>query len=122
MHFHLILICIVLAFSSTSYAQHALGDGDLLDSSTSSLGRVNASKNLPTGVSNNEIRSNRILDGRGFNEGIGRGYTDTAGLQLLSDAANKGDSEYLDALNNSPWYWNNWNQQSAQYLLSNGLL
>ena len=116
MHFHIILIFLVLTFSSTAFAQNALGDGDLLDSSTSSLGRVNAQNNLPTGVRNNEIRQNRILDGRGFNEGIGRGYTDTTGLQLLSDAASKGESEYLDALYNSPWYWNNWNQQSAQFL------
>ena len=115
-YFHLILIFFVLTFSSTTVAQNALGDGDLLDSSTSSLGRVNAKNNLPTGVSNIEIRNNRVLDGRGFNEGIGRGYTDTVGLQLLSDAASKGESEYLDALYNSPWYWNNWNQQSAQFL------
>jgi len=115
-HFHLISILILFAFGSVAVAQNSLGDGDALDASTSLSGRVNTQKHLPTGVRNSELRLNRVLDGRGFNEGIGRGYTDTTGLQLLADAADKGSDEYLDALYNSPWYWNNWNQQSAQFL------
>lgn len=115
-HLHLISILLLLTCSSVVVAQNSLGDGDALDASTSLSGRVNSRNNLPTGVRNSELRLHRVLDGRGFNEGIGRGYTDTTGLRLLADAADKGSSEYLDALYNSPWYWNNWNQQSAQFL------
>ena len=65
---------------------------------------------------NTDLRSTGVLQGRGFNEGIGR--YGTAELQLINDAMASGDEKsYLDAINNSPWYWNNWDQQSTQFLI-----
>ena len=116
MKYNLLSLFLVLLCSAPAFSQTALGSGDALDSSTSTLGRVNQLQNLPTGVHNNQINRSSVLNGRGFNEGIGRGYTDTVGLQLLADAADEGGDAYEDALYNSPWYWNNWNQQSAQFL------
>ncbi len=118
MHNILIPAILVLLASATTFAQDALGDGNALDGSTSSLGRVNQKKLLPTGVLNNEINRSNVLNGRGLNEGIGRTASDAVGLQLLSDAANDGssDSSFMDNLYNTPWYWNNWYKQSAQFL------
>jgi len=116
MKYNLLSLILVLPCSAPAFSQTALGSGDALDSSTSSLGRVNQLQHLPTGVLNNQINRSSVLNGRGFNEGIGRGYSDTVGLQLLADATDDGGDAYENALYNSPWYWNNWNQQSAQFL------
>ena len=113
MHIHLVPILLVLITGSTSFAQDALGDGNALGGTSSPIGGIQQENNLPTGVRNSEIRKQNVLNGRDFNEGLGR---DAASLQLLADAESKGESEYMDVLNNSPWYWNNWNQQSAQFL------
>jgi hypothetical protein len=119
----LIPVTLVLLVHSTANAQDALGDGSALDGSTSSQGRVNQRKTLPTGVMNHEINRNGVLNGRGFNEGIGRTASDMVGLQLLSDAANEktSDNSFMDDLYNSPWYWNNWYKQSAQSLTEGDL-
>ena len=114
----LILIPLILVgfVGNVSVAQDALGRGDSLDHSLSTSGRINARKQMPVGTLNNELRGTGVMLGRDFNEGIGRNNDD--GLQLIRDAANLGDEDaYLDAINNSPWYWNNWDQQSAQFLL-----
>ena len=115
MHFNLYQVAIILLVVPPVAAQEALGRGDALDSSTSVLGKVNSPNTLPSGVRNNEIRGSNVMYGRGFNEGIGR--SSNSEMWLIQDAANSGEEEYLDALNNSPWYWNNWNQQSAQFLI-----
>ena len=39
-----------------------------------------------------------------------------AHIQLISDAADTDADLLADTLENSPWYWNNWNNQSAQFL------
>ena len=112
----LIPFILVVFVCCTADAQDSLGRGDSLDNSLSTSGRINPAKQLPVGTLNNELRGTGVLQGRGFNEGIGRGGD--AGLQLLRDAANLDDEDaHLDAINNSPWYWNNWDQQSAQFLL-----
>ena len=116
MHHNLFTFLVVVVLSTPAIAQNSLGDGNALDSNPAPLGNVNPQRYLPSGVSNSEIRKNNVLHGRDFNEGIGRDYGNTVGMQLLSDAANAGDSEYINALYNSPWYWNNWDQQSAQFL------
>ena len=116
MHYILIPVLVIALCGSPTYAQNALGDGTSLDGSTSSLGRINQSNFLPVGVRNSEIRRSNVLQGRDFNQDIGRGANDNAQLQLLADAASKGGTAYQDALNNSPWYWNNWSSQSAQFL------
>ncbi len=116
MYLNRILSLIIVFQCAPAFAQNSLGDGTALDASTSPYGKINQNKNLPSGVRNGEIRTNNVLRGRNFNDGIGRTRGDAAGLQLLSDAANEGGSEYIDALNNSPWYWNNWDSQSAQFL------
>ncbi len=112
-HHNFILPFFVLLLSSTASAQDALGSGNALDANTFSGGTTNSVKELPAGVRNSEIRNQNVLNGRGFNEGIGR---DSASLRLLADAEGEGSAEYQDVLNNSPWYWNNWNQESAQFL------
>lgn len=117
MHHNLILAFIIVFFGAPAFSQNSLGDGNALDSSTSLLGRVNELGNLPMGVRNIELRQINVLQGRNFNEGIGRDYENTVGMQLLADAAQAGGEDYLDALYNSPWYWNNWDQQSARFLL-----
>ncbi len=117
MHRILISVLLITFCNASALAQEALGDGRALDQSTSSLGRINQQENLPVGVRNNDIRRTGVLRGRDFNEGIGRGYGDTSGTQLLADAANDdNEKDYLDALYNSPWYWNNWSKPSAQWL------
>ncbi|MCH2146291.1 MAG: hypothetical protein MK073_00530 [Phycisphaerales bacterium] len=115
---HLILFSLLTLFviASACHAQDALGGGHALDNNLSATSDINPSQRLPVGVRNNELRDSGVMQGRGFNEGIGRART--SGLQLISDAAESGDDDaYLDALNNSPWYWDNWNQQSAQFLV-----
>ncbi len=117
MRYILISILLIAICDNATVAQEALGDGRALDSSTSSQGRLNLQKNLPVGVRNKDMRQSGVLMGRDFNEGIGRGYSDTAGMRLLSDAANSdNESDYLDTLYNTPWYWNNWSTPSAQWL------
>ena len=114
----LILIPLILLvfICGSADAQDALGRGDSLDNSLSSSQRVNARKQLPVGTLNNELRGTAVLQGRNFNEGIGRSVND--GLELIRDAANVEDEDaYLDTINNSPWYWNNWDQHSTQFLL-----
>ena len=115
MHHNLYQVTIILILTAPTVAQDALGRGDALDSSTSSLGRVNMPNTLPSGVRNDEIRGYNVMYGSGFNNGIGR--TDSAEMEIIADAANKGGKEFLDAINNSPWYWNNWNKQSTQFLI-----
>ncbi len=114
MRHNLVLVVVFLFSGTTALGQYSLGAGDGLDSSTSSLGRTNSPRSLPSGVRNSALRGNSILQGTDFNNSLGR--PDDASLQLLKDAANDSDSSYQDALYNSPWYWNNWNQQSAQFL------
>ena len=103
-----------LLFCSITVGQTSLGDGEGLDASTSSLGRINAQKQIPNGVRNYELRNSGVLRGTGLNDGLGR--QDDAGLRLIQDAAEEDSDAYQDALYNSPWYWNNWSQQSAQFL------
>ncbi|MBT6269456.1 MAG: hypothetical protein HOI88_03815 [Phycisphaerae bacterium] len=109
-----ILVPFILICSSTSVAQTSLGSGNALDSSTSSLGKNNISATLPSGVRNSELRSNNLLFGRNFNQGLGR--SNDVHLQLLKEASSNSDESYEEALNNSPWYWNNWSKQSTQFL------
>jgi len=111
-----IISLLIVLLGTPLFAQDSLGDGRGLEANSSLGGPVNLQENLPTGVRNHAIRTSSVLHGRDFNEGIGRGYDDAAGLRLLSDAANEGTEAYQDALNNSPWYWNNWSSQSAQFL------
>ncbi|MDP7008144.1 MAG: hypothetical protein QGI78_01080 [Phycisphaerales bacterium] len=102
-------------FASTLHAQDAMGTGNALDNNLSTSGRENIQRTLPRGTTNQEIRTNSILAGRSFNEGVGLG-TKTH-LQLISDAG-AADAEMLaDTLNNSPWYWDNWTNPSAQFIL-----
>ena len=116
MNLNRFLFLLTVLLGTPLFAQDSLGDGRGLDASSSLGGTVNLQEHLPAGVRNNALRTNKVLHGRNFNEGIGRGYEDEAGLRLLSDAANDGQEAYQDALNNSPWYWNNWSSQSAQFL------
>ena len=102
MHRNLYQVSFILILAASAAGQDALGRGDALDSSTSSLGR----ENLPSGVRNNEIRGYNVMYGNGFNSAIGR--SNSAEMNILATAANKGSKAYLDAINNSPWYWNNW--------------
>jgi hypothetical protein len=112
---HYLILVLVFLFSGTfAFGQYSLGSGDGLDSSTSSQGRVNNQKSLPNSVRNNAIRSNNVLLGTNFNGSIGR--SDDAAFRLIQDAAEADDGTYEDALYNSPWYWNNWNKQSTQFL------
>ena len=115
MHHNLTPVVLFLLVTTPSFGQDALGRGDLLDASSSLLGRTNALNDLPLGTRNNELRRNGILRGRSFDNDIGRFSSDE--LMFITDAMNKGGEEaYLEALYNSPWYWNNWDQQSAQFL------
>ena len=114
MRHNLILVVLFLASGSSALGQYSLGTGDALDSSTSSQGRINTRQSTPNGVRNSAIRGNNVLMGTGFNGALGR--PDDASLQLIKDASNESNSSYQDALYNSPWYWNNWSQQSAQFL------
>ena len=114
MQYKFILVPIILLCCSTATAQKSLGNGNALDSNAASSGRVNTSSSIPNGVRNSQIREGSLLQGRSFNEGIGR--SDDASLRLLQDAANSDDASYQDAINNSPWYWNNWSSQSTQFL------
>ena len=115
MHHNLTPIVLFLLVATPSFGQDALGRGDSLDASTSLLGRTNALNDLPLGTRNNELRRSGILRGRSFDNDIGRFASDE--LIFITDAMNKGGEEaYLEALYNSPWYWNNWDQQSAQFL------
>lgn len=108
-------IVIILACCTSSLGQDALGRGDSLDANSSLLGRSNTPNELPAGTRNNELRRGGILRGRSFDDDIGRFASEE--LLFVNDALNQGDDEaYLDALYNSPWYWNNWDQQSAQFL------
>ncbi|MDP7005056.1 MAG: hypothetical protein QF718_02440 [Phycisphaerales bacterium] len=111
MHRNLYQVSFILILAASAAGQDALGRGDALDSSTSSLGR----ENLPSGVRNNEIRGYNVMYGNGFNSAIGR--SNSAEMNILATAANKGSKAYLDAINNSPWYWNNWDKQSTQFLI-----
>ena len=114
MHPILILSTSLLLLGNSVSAQDALGSGNALDANTYSGGTSNAQvRELPSSVRNSQIRQNNLLQGRGFNEGIGR---NDASLRLLADAEGQGEYEYQAALNNSPWYWNNWDQQTAQFL------
>jgi hypothetical protein len=104
----------VLLLCSAAVGQTSLGDGEGLDASTSSFGRINAQKQLPNGVRNSEIRNSNLLRGGGLNDGLGR--QDDAGFRLIQDASEESNEAYQDTLYNSPWYWNNWSKQSAQFL------
>tara|TARA_B100000959_G_scaffold280814_1_gene343415 strand:- start:20 stop:1576 length:1557 start_codon:yes stop_codon:yes gene_type:complete len=114
MRHNLVLVVVFLLSGTTALGQYSLGTGEGLDGNTSSLGRINSPGALPNGVRNSAIRGNNIMRGTDFNGALGR--PDDASLQLLKDAANSSDASYQDALYNSPWYWNNWSQQSAQFL------
>ncbi len=115
MHHNLTPFVLFLLVASPSFGQDALGRGDSLDANSSLLGRTNALNDLPLGTRNNELRRSGILRGRSFDNDIGRYANDD--LMFITDAMNKGGEEaYLEALYNSPWYWNNWDQQSAQFL------
>ena len=115
MHHNLTPIVLFLLVTTPSFGQNALGRGDSLDASSSLLGRTNALNDLPLGTRNNELRRNGILRGRSFDNDLGRFASDE--LMFITDAMNQGGEEaYLEALYNSPWYWNNWDQQSAQFL------
>ncbi|MEE2912730.1 MAG: hypothetical protein VX436_02885 [Planctomycetota bacterium] len=115
MRHNLTTIVLFLLITSSSSGQDALGRGDSLDANSSLHGRSNALNDLPLGTRNSEIRRNGILRGRSFDNDIGRFASDE--LMFITDAMNKGgDDAYLEALYNSPWYWNNWDQQSAQFL------
>ena len=115
MYHNLTPVVLFLLVTTPSFGQDALGRGDSLDASSSLLGRTNALNDLPLGTRNNELRRNGILRGRSFDNDIGRFSSDE--LMFITDAMNKGGEEaYLEALYNSPWYWNNWDQQSAQFL------
>lgn len=115
MHHNLIPAIFILLVSTPALGQDALGRGNALDSNTSLQGRINRLNDLPVGVRNRELRGVRVLMGRSFNEGLGRFNSGRA--QLIADAANDGDEDsYLDVLYNSPWFWNNWDQPSAQFL------
>ncbi len=116
MYFRLIPFLGTLLIGTSVHAQYSLGGGDALDANTSQFGPHNSSKPLPTGVSNGELRENSILQGRSFNQDLGRSASNAANLQLLSDAANEGTVAYQEALYNTPWYWNNWSSQSAQFM------
>ncbi|MGY8752752.1 MAG: hypothetical protein ACKVIO_02545 [Phycisphaerales bacterium] len=114
MQYKFILVPIIFLYSNAAVAQNSLGSGNALDSNTSSLGTTNYSHSIPNGVRNSQIREGSLLQGRNFNDGIGR--TDDASLRLLQDAANDSDTSYAAALENSPWYWDNWSSQSTQFL------
>jgi tetratricopeptide (TPR) repeat protein len=116
MNLYRILALLLVVQCAPAFAQNSLGDGTGLDASTSPYGKTNQQEYLPAGVRNSDIRSSSVLQGKNFNQGIGRNSGDAAGMQLLADAANEGGTQYLDALYNSPWYWNNWSSQSAQFL------
>jgi hypothetical protein len=95
-------------------AQDALGTGNALDNNLSTSGRENYRRTLPRGTANSERRTNSVLSGRNFNEGVG---LDTyAHMQLISDASDADAETLEDTMNNSPWYWENWDNQSAQFL------
>ena len=114
MHNFLHIILVLSFFSGQGYAQDALGTGNALDNNLSTSGRENYRRTLPRGTTNSEIRTNGILAGRNFNEGVG---LDTqAHMQLISDASDADAQSLADTLNNSPWYWDNWNRTSAQYI------
>jgi hypothetical protein len=115
MHNFLYIILGIFIFSGQGHAQDAMGSGNALDNNLSTSGRENHLRKLPRGTTNSEIRTNSILAGRNFNEGIG---LDTqAHMQLISDASDADAQVLADTLNNSPWYWDNWNNASAQYIL-----
>jgi len=114
MHHNLIRIVIILLCASSSFGQDALGRGDSLDANSSLLGRSNAQNELPAGTRNIELRRNGILRGRAFDDDIGRYKGDE--MLFITDAMNSEDDSYLEVLYNSPWYWNNWDQQSVQFL------
>ncbi|MBC8201372.1 MAG: hypothetical protein H8E86_04930 [Planctomycetes bacterium] len=114
MRHNLVLVVVFLFIGSSAIGQYSLGTGDALESNTSSNGTANAIKSLPIGVRNNALRGNGMLQGINFNGSLGR--PNGADVQLIKDAGEEGDSAYQEALYNSPWYWNNWNQQSAQFL------
>ena len=116
MNLYRILALLLVVQCVPAFAQNSLGDGTGLDASTSPYGKTNQREHLPAGVRNSDIRSSSVMQGKNFNQGIGRNSGDAAGMQLLADAANEGGTQYLDALYNSPWYWNNWSSQSAQFL------
>lgn len=108
-------ITAVLALCSVqASAQDALGTGRALDNNLSVDGIDNRSRSLPKGTTNDELRGNAILSGRSFGEGVG--FDTQPNFQLISDAENEGGGALADAMNNSPWYWDNWNNQSAQFL------
>ena len=116
MRLFLVPFLFTFAIASNGTAQNALGSGNVLDNNLSKSSNINPVQDLPIGTLNTELRSTGVLQGRGFNEGIGR--YGTAELQLINDAMASGDEKtYLDAINNSPWYWNNWDQQSTQFLI-----
>jgi len=114
MHTILHIILLLFIFTGQVRAQDALGTGNALDNNLSTSGRENYRRTLPRGTSNSEMRTSSVLAGRNFDEGVGLGSQ--AHMQLISDASDA-DAEILaDTLNNSPWYWDNWNNQSAQFL------
>jgi tetratricopeptide (TPR) repeat protein len=115
MYHNLTPVILFLLITTPAFGQDALGRGDSLDANTSLMGRSNAQNDLPLGTRNNELRRSGILRGRSFDNDIGRFAGDE--LMFVTDAMNRGGEEsYLEALYNSPWYWNNWDQQSAQFL------
>ena len=118
MRHNLVLVVLFLASGSPALGQYSLGTGDALDSSTSSQGRINMRQSAPNGVRNSAIRGNNVLMGTGFNGALGR--PDDASLQLIKDASNESNSSYQDALYNSPWYWDNWNQRVCAIYLKQG--
>ncbi len=114
MHIFLHIIIVLFLFTGQSYAQEAMGSGNALDNNLSTSGRENYQRVLPRGTRNNEIQTNSILAGRNFNEGVGLGTQ--SHMQLLSDASDSDAQMLADTMNNSPWYWDNWDKQSAQFL------
>ena len=114
MHTFLQIIFTLSLVVGQLHAQDALGTGNALDNNLSTSGRENHRRTLPRGTTNSEIRTNSILAGRNFNEGVGLGTK--AHMQLIADAASTDSTLLSDTMNNSPWYWDNWDNQSAQFL------
>ena len=114
MHIFLHIILVLFLFVGQIHAQESMGSGNALDNNLSTSGRDNLRRSLPRGTTNSEIRTNSVLAGRNFNDGVG---LDTQShMQLLSDASDTDAQMLSDTMNNSPWYWDNWDTQSAQFL------
>ena len=101
MHIFLHIILVLFLFVGQIHAQESMGSGNALDNNLSTSGRDNLRRSLPRGTTNSEIRTNSVLAGRNFNDGVG---LDTQShMQLLSDASDTDAQMLSDTMNNSPW-------------------